>query len=62
MKVKMLVTKLGAPDGIHVEEFKAGEVYDHPPSLSEPWIEAKVCKPAAKPAPAKDKATAPHKD
>ena len=43
MKIRMLVTRLAAPDGIHVQEFKAGEVYNLPPSLSEPWLAAGVC-------------------
>jgi hypothetical protein len=43
MKVRMLQTRPAAPDGIHVQEFKAGEVYDLPPSLAEPWLSAKVC-------------------
>jgi hypothetical protein len=43
MKVRMLQTRPAAPDGIHVQEFKAGETYDVPSSLAEPWLAAKVC-------------------
>jgi len=43
MKVRMLTTRAAAPDGIHVQEFKAGESYELPASLAEPWLAAKVC-------------------
>lgn len=55
MKVKMLTTRLAAPDGIHVQEYKSGQTYDLPSSLSEPWIEAKVCKAVGKPETEKSK-------
>lgn len=43
MKVRMLIAAEAARDGIHVEEFKAGGVYDLPPFLSEPWLAQGVC-------------------
>lgn len=38
MRVRMLRTAPGSPDGIRVELYKAGEVYDLPPRLSEIFI------------------------
>ncbi len=43
MKVRMLVTKQGAPDRLHVETFKAGTVADLPEDLARPWLAAGVC-------------------
>lgn len=44
MKVRMLVDRPGAPyDGIHVQVFKAGEVYDFPVSFAEAWLKQGHC-------------------
>jgi hypothetical protein len=43
MKVRMLVDRLASIDGIHVQEYKAGEAYDLPGHLSDPWLEQGVC-------------------
>jgi len=43
VKVRMLITRLAALDGIRVEEFKAGGVYELPLSLSEAWLAQGVC-------------------
>lgn len=39
----MLITRLAAIDGIHVQEYTAGGVYELPPHLSDPWLEQGVC-------------------
>lgn len=41
MKVKMLKTKAGSPDGIEVRTYQEGEVYDLPLSLSDVFIREK---------------------
>lgn len=41
MKVRMLQTMKGSPDGIQVEEYKVGEVYDLPPSLASVFLREK---------------------
>ena len=38
MKVRMLETRLGSPDGIQVNEYKAGEKYDMPESLAKGFL------------------------
>lgn len=43
MKVRMLQTRPAAPDGLNVQEFKAGQVYDLPVPLAEAWLAAGVC-------------------
>jgi hypothetical protein len=43
MKIRMLMTRAGSEDGIHAQQFKAGEVYDLDESLAKPWLEAGVC-------------------
>jgi hypothetical protein len=40
IKVKMLTTKMAAPDGIHVERYSAGEIYELPISLCREFIKA----------------------
>jgi len=41
MKVRMLVTKQGSPDGIRVNEYKKGDVVDVPQGLAEVFLENK---------------------
>ena len=38
MKVRMLRTRTGSPDGLTVELYKAGEVYLLPPPLAEVFL------------------------
>ncbi len=61
MKVQMLKTRKGAPDGLNVTEYDAGKIYELPASLAEPWLAAKVCqevKPGAGPSETKNEAPA----
>jgi len=44
MKVRMLQTMKGSPDGIQVKEYQAGEVYDLPPSLASVFLREKWAK------------------
>lgn len=44
MRVRMLTTRQGAPDGIHPQTFEAGKVYDLPPALAEPYIAKKYAR------------------
>ena len=58
MKVQMLKTRAGAPDGLNVKEYQAGKIYELPSSLAEPWCKAKVCeevKPGSGPSETKGK-------
>jgi len=43
MRVRMLVDMKGAPDGIHVNDYASGNVYDLPESLAIPWLERGIC-------------------
>ncbi len=43
-QIKMLETHTGSQDGIFVEEFKKGEVYNISDSLAEIFIKEKVAK------------------
>jgi hypothetical protein len=43
MKVRMLVSIDGAPDGIEVKHFLRGQTYDLPPDLAGPWLDRGVC-------------------
>lgn len=38
-KIRMLVDHSGSPDGIHVNDYKAGETYDLPPRLAEIFLD-----------------------
>jgi hypothetical protein len=38
MKVRMLTTKLGSPNGLEVREYEAGQKYDMPESLAEIFL------------------------
>lgn len=39
MKVRMLVDRKGSPDGVHAELYQAGQIYDLPLALAQPWLE-----------------------
>jgi len=43
MRVRMLTDRRGSPDGIHAELYQAGQVYDLPPDLAEPWLAKGIC-------------------
>lgn len=38
MRIRMLVTRTGSPDGVHAERFEQGRVYDLPASLAGPYL------------------------
>ena len=40
MKVRMLSTRRGSPDGIEIREYEAGKKYDLSPSLTEIFLGA----------------------
>jgi len=40
MKIRMLVTKKGSPDGIHIFEYHAGQKYDVSPHLANIFLNA----------------------
>ena len=44
-KIKMIRSQAGSTDGMHVELFKAGEVYDIPVDLAKVFIDNKWAKP-----------------
>lgn len=42
MRVRMLRTQAGSPDGIVVEEYRAGESYDLPAHLASAFLEVRA--------------------
>lgn len=40
MKIRMLETKKGSPDGIRINEYEIGKKYDIPKSLAEAFLRA----------------------
>lgn len=38
MRVRMLQTRRGSPDGIRAELYLAGQLYDLPAALAKPWL------------------------
>ena len=44
MKIKMVKTSLGSPDGIKVQQYEAGKVYDVPEELGLLFVESEVAK------------------
>ena len=59
MKLRMLKTRKGAEDGIHVKEYREGEVYTFSPGqLAEAWVKQGIAEPVA-PAPDKEQVIAP---
>ena len=43
MRIRMLVTRRGSPDGIHAVEYRQGEAYDLPLVLAESWLAKGYC-------------------
>lgn len=42
MRVKMLQDETAAPDGIHVERLRAGEIYEVPDFLASRYVESGI--------------------
>lgn len=43
MRVRILTDRRGSPDGIHPQLYQAGQAYDLPPALAEPWLAKGIC-------------------
>lgn len=43
MRIRMLQDRRGSPDGISTVLYKAGEAYELPSALAEPWLAKGYC-------------------